>query len=1061
MQASAALQRPASMRMRLVGANARPEVKGLEPVACPVNYFVGNDPKKWHTDVPQYSRVKYDAVYPGVDLVYYGTQGQLEYDLVVAPGADPDQIRLAYEGAENVTLNSAGDLLLRVGESTVRQHRPVVYQDVGGKRRTIEASYVVEPAAPSHPAAGRAPTTVRVALGDYDRARTLVIDPILAYSSYLGGGGIGYGFGPEDAAYSIAVDQYGFVYVTGVTLSPTFPLHNQYSGDQNQWDVFVTKLDPHSSAGSLPLRYSSYFGGNYSEQGNGIAVDDDGSAFVTGYTTSSNFPLLGAYQTVRKGNLDVFVMRVDTNLSGLSSLRYSTLLGGNADDVGSGIATDASSGFAYVTGSTQGGLPVKNACQPAFGGSFSDAFLAKIDTNAVGAASLSYLTYLGGNDVDYGNGVAADASGHAYVAGSTVSFDFVTTPGAYSIAKGCLDAFVVMLDTNLTAAASRVYNTRVGGNHYDMANAIAVDPSGNAYITGMTDSINFPVEGGYPGAVPVVAGAWDAFLTKLNPSGTAVPYSTRFAGNGQESGMGVAVDAAGNAYVTGNTASTDFPTQDPLFVDMPGADAFVAMVNTNAIGTASLVWSTYLGGGSTDAAAGIAVDQSGSAYVTGYTASLDYPTVDAYQGDQPGMDAFITKISPLPPPSPVSLTTGAYGGLENERFAMVTAMRTGDLSAAASVTYATSDGTALAASDYTAMSGVISFGSGQSSATVAVPLVDDWNLEPNETFSFTLGSPSGATLVSPSAAIVTIGDDIYAPSPETVRFVVASPTAINVSWQDRCTNETGFEVRYSTSSANGPWLGSPSLRGPSSPASQTGATLTKQVNIGLVPGSDYYFQVIAVKGALASAAAVGGPVLLGAPAPPVSLSVVAQSCATIKLQYTDNSNDEQGFHIYRSLTGVPGSYSLVLTRGASPDVSSVLTSTDTSLTPNTTYYYEVTAFNGAVPADSPPVAVSGTTLAVPTAPVNLTATVNSSTSVKLTWTDTAGTEEGFQIESSTTGLPGSFAYLPPAVALSAGSGLLKTKIVSGLTHGTTYWFRVRAYNSGYFSGYTNEASATP
>jgi hypothetical protein len=1045
-----------AVRMRLAGSRSRPKTRGLEPLPCRANYFYGNDPKKWRTGVAQYSRVKYDAVYPGVDLIYYGNGGRLEFDFIVEPGADPAQIRIAYEGADSLKLDAEGDLLLEVGGATVRQHRPEVYQEIEGHRRPVPASYVL--ASADIPDAGR----VSFDLGDYDRSKPLVIDPVLAYSSYLGGGWNNtIGTSGYDCGYGIAVDSAGYAFVTGTTLSPIFPLRDALQGDQTQWDVFVTKLNLNPTAGSPPLLYSTYLGGFYQESGLGIATDGAGGAYVTGNTASGNFPLKNPYQSVRKGNYDAFVTKLDTTLDGLASLRYSTLLGGNADDSGYGIAVDASTGYAYIAGA--GAPPTKNGFQGSYGGGWSDGFMAKLDPNAVGAASLLYSTQIGGSGVDYAYAIATDGTGRAYVAGATESVNFPSTPGPFQSFRGCWDAFVVCVDSIATDAASRVYADYIGGGFYDMAYGIAADAAGNAYVTGVSNSLNFPTVNAYQSGQL----NYNAFVTKLDPTGLSILYSTHLGGSGQDTGRAIGVDPQGNIYVAGLTYSSDFPTHDAIQLDQGNVDGFVARLDPFENGAASLVYSTYLGGSLADAAFGLAVHESGSAYVTGMTSSIDFPTTsNPFQGDQAAEDAFVSKIAPPPPPASLALGSGIYQVPETAGSAAVLVTRAGDLSSSASVNYATSDVTALAGSDYSAVSGVLSFSPGQASAVVNVPLMGDAALEGDEAFAFTLSGPVGGTLVAPTSASVIIGDDIDTPAPSTVRFVVASPTAINVSWVDHCTNEgptAGFEVSYSTAGTAGPWMGTVT-RGPSSPPSQTGATLSKQVNLGLVPGSTYYFQVVAVRGAAASAPAVEGPVFLGAPDAPTSLSVVAVTCTTVKLQWTDQANNETGFDVQRSPTGLPGSYTSVATHGAVPGTGGVVTETDgtaTPLSPGTTYYYRVVAVNLAVPGESPAATVSATTTAAPSAPINLTASPVSSTSIKLTWQDTATTEQGFHVESSTTGLPGSFVYLPPAVGLSPGSGGLKSRTVTGLTTGTQYWFRVRAYNGAYFTGYTNDATATP
>ncbi|HEV8306236.1 MAG TPA: SBBP repeat-containing protein, partial [Methylomirabilota bacterium] len=400
------------VRMKLVGANSSPRVVGLDALPGRVHYFLGNDPTRWRTDIPTYARVRYDEVYPGVSLVYYGRQGQLEYDLVVAPGADPAPIRLAFEGAEGLALEAGGDLVVRTAHGELRLHAPVVYQEVQGTRVPVPARFTLVsepcPAAECHVA----PLTVGVAVAAYDSRHPLVIDPVLIYSTFLGGSGADEGFG-------IAVDAAGSAYVTGWTASASFPttagaLDTTFNGGSA--DAFVTKLNSTGSA----LVYSTYLGGSGEDKSQAIAVDAAGNAYVTGWTDSSDFPTTaGAFQTALGGGRDAFVAKLNPSGSGLV---YSTYLGGSGNesnvDFSPGIALDAA-GNAYVTGGTSSSnFPTTaGAFQTSLGGSF-DAFVTKL--NPTGTA-LVYSTYLGGSGDDQGHGIQVDASGHAYVTGYTGS----------------------------------------------------------------------------------------------------------------------------------------------------------------------------------------------------------------------------------------------------------------------------------------------------------------------------------------------------------------------------------------------------------------------------------------------------------------------------------------------------------------------------------------------------------------------------------------------------------------------------------------------------------------
>jgi hypothetical protein len=620
------------VRMELVGGNPAAQAEGLDQQAGISNYYVGSDPGQWITNVPHYSRVEYPGVYPGIDLHYYGnSQTQLEYDFDVAPDASPAAIKLAFRGAQAVSLDGQGNLVLHTAGGDVVEQAPVAYQVMAGVRQPVAAHYLLE-------ANGR----LGFALGAYDPSHSLIIDPILSYSTYLGGSG-------GDSSDGIAVDSAGNAYITGSTGSTDFPTTTgvtqaTYSGGG---DAFVTKLNASGTA----LVYSTYLGGSGGDIAYGIAVDASGDAYVTGYTQSLNFPTVNGSSKPNNGNYSVFVSKL--NASG-TALVYSTCLGGNANSAAQAIAVD-SSGSAYITGWSYGGFPTTpGALQPTSGGP-ADAFIAKLNASGTG---LVYSTYLGGSGNDYGFGIALDASGNAFVTGST-SGNFPTTAGAFQTTFGGGsfpgDAFVSKLNATGTTL---VYSTYLGGSSDERAFAIAVDSSGDAYVTGNTSSTNFPT----------TAGAYETnsngnFITKLNASGSALLYSTYFpAGT-----AGIAVDSAGNAYVTG-VAGSGFPTTAGAFqTSLAGSqNAFVTELNASG---STLVYSTYLGGSSSDSGAAIAVDSAGGIYVAGSTTSSNFPTsAGAFQTTYGGAgNAFVTKFAPAAPPSllvsgfPSPTTAGVAG----------------------------------------------------------------------------------------------------------------------------------------------------------------------------------------------------------------------------------------------------------------------------------------------------------------------------------------------------------------------------------------------------------------
>jgi hypothetical protein len=634
------------VRMKLEGANPSPQIEGLDQLATTSNYFRGADPTAWHTNVPSYARVRYAQVYPGIDMIYYGDQRRLEYDFVVAPGSNPESIQMRLGGIRNFEITAMRDLLLHTTAGDIHQSKPVAYQELNGVREEIPIDYVPNGV-----------DRIGFQLGTYDPARPLIIDPVLVFSTYLGGSGF-------DQGYAIAVDSLGNSYVTGQTAAIDFPttagaFQTNYGGG----DAFVAKLDPAGTS----LVYSTYLNG---ASGNGIAVDSSGNAYVTGDAGPTSFPTTaGAFQTAPMG-YDTFVTKL--NPAG-SALVYSARFGGNLDDFGRGIALD-SAGNAYITGwtvcrSTICTFPTANAFQPNFAGGNNDAFVTKIDSTG---STLVYSTYLGGGKIingteDWGEGIAVDGAGSAYVTGYTYAPDFPVTGGAFDTTRAGLDAFVTKFTPD---GLSLVYSTFLGGAGRELGQGIAVDLNGNAYVTGITESFDSPFTSAYEG-FPVTPGAfqtkgsYDAFVSKLNAKGSALVYSTYLGGSaGVDRGWSIALDDGGNAYVAGDTASSNFPISNAIQATFGGGstDAFVTKLNATGSG---LVYSTFLGGNLTDEGRGIASNGSGDVYVTGDTSSGNFPTTNPLQANNGGGvnnhdDAFVVKIgnfAPNPNPTPTPTPT--------------------------------------------------------------------------------------------------------------------------------------------------------------------------------------------------------------------------------------------------------------------------------------------------------------------------------------------------------------------------------------------------------------------
>lgn len=625
-----------SLRMRLLAANPKPRLVSLDELPGKANYFTNNRPESWRTNVATYAKIKYEQVYRGVDLVFHGNGRQLEFDYLVAPGADPLVICFRFDGAEHVEITEQGNLRLETRSGEVLLHRPLVYQEFGGSKNFISAGYALE-----------RDGQVRFRLDSYDVTRPLVIDPVLSYSTFLGGSGL-------DAGFGIAVDSAGNAYVTGSTDSLDFPLANPFRATSSGTSVFVSKLNPAGTA----LVYSTYLGNQIAL---GIAVDSTGSAYVAGSTNANDFPTTpNAFQRTcsnsPSGNCAAAFF-AKLNPAG-SALLYSTFLFGGFNvatgtagfDAASGVAVD-SMGNAYVVGSTAStSFPTTpGSFQTSFGGA-RDGFIMKIDPTKSGAASLVYCTYLGGNGTDQPNGIAVDTAGNAYVTGGTDSTNFPTMNPLQAAPGGLNDAFVAKLNAS---GAGLIYSTYLGGRDTDTALAIATDTAGNAYVTGQTKSDNFPLANPLQATLsgPLGTTVGDAFVTKINSDGSAFVYSTYLGGFSFDFGTGIAADSSGNAYVTGVTLSDDFPIVSGAPQTMYGGkdDAFVSELNPAG---SQLLTSTFLGGSDNDDGNAIAVDAAGAVYVTGSTSSSDFPiTPGAFQtimnpGGAIPLDGFVAKISP-------------------------------------------------------------------------------------------------------------------------------------------------------------------------------------------------------------------------------------------------------------------------------------------------------------------------------------------------------------------------------------------------------------------------------
>lgn len=617
-----------SRQLRVIPLHVNRAAKwvGEAPLEGRSNYFLGNDPSQWKTGIPHYGAVRAQGIYRGVDLVFYGNARQLEFDWDVAPHGDVSGIRLRLQGVQYLRSDGKGGLRAGVENGEIALKPPNAEQVIHGSRRTLRAQLF--------PAGG---DIAGVRVEGYDARWPLTIDPLIVFSTFLGGTG-------ADSANAMAVDASGNIYLTGQTNSTNFPTSHPLQtsciggcGPQNS-AVFVAEL---SNTGTS-LVYSTYLGGFGVDQGQGIAVDSAGNAYVTGTVTSPNFPLQKPYQQVLRGGQDAFVAKL---AAGGSALVFSTYFGGSSVETGASIAIDNNQNV-YVTGSTSSlDFPLVNAYQTtctACSAGGANAFVAGF--NSTGQA-LIYSTYLGGSIHDTGTAITMDGSANAYVAGITTSADFPLANPYQSVLRGSQNGFVFELNST---GNQLVFSTYLGGSGQDAANAITLDFAGNIYVAGSATSPDFPVLNAYQVSL---TGLSNAFVTEFSTGGAPLVYSTFLGGNNTDTATAIAVNSLGEAFVAGQTDSTTFPVVNALQPLCSGGcafnDAFVANLSA---GGGELLYSTFFGGSGDDGATSIAVDSNNDIYVAGTTGSFDFPTLNPFQGGCGGgcpsgtTDAFAAKL---------------------------------------------------------------------------------------------------------------------------------------------------------------------------------------------------------------------------------------------------------------------------------------------------------------------------------------------------------------------------------------------------------------------------------
>jgi hypothetical protein len=641
----------ARLRLNLAGGNPKPVVEALDLQPARTNYLIGNRPDRWKTDVPHFGRVRYRDAYPGIDVVYYGSGRKLEYDFVVAPGADPSCIRVRFNGADSVRVAKDGSLVFALGERQVVQPRPVVYQETAVGRRAVDAGYMLARNG-----------EVRFRLGRYDRKAPLVIDPILVYAGYFGGSGY-------DVPTGIARDPDGSIWLTGTTFSPIeLPAQNEpYQSElKGGYDIFLAKLRVGPSSAPT-LLYWTYLGGTSQDYGGQIAVGANGAVYVTGATVSFDFPVTSNAFSSKLGGAknagDVFnqdaILAVINPASetGADSLVFSSFMGGSNLDAPTAMSL-APDGTVLVGGYTNSTdidpMPIPTVQVSNRGG--TDGFVVKVDPGAGAGGTLKYATYFGGSSTDAITGVGADSSGAIYLAGYSLSEDLPVAGDSYQASlDGPGRAFVTKLDLNREGLDALVYSTYVGGSGLDVALAMQMDAAGGIWLAGYTLSQDFPVT---PNAFRTVfsGGVTDVFLIRLDlalPRDRVITYSTYFGGSGTDVCYDLALLGSGKVALAGYTFSNDLPLLGAPASGLSRsmmADAFVAILDTAIPGTGALSFGTYFGGVNQDVAHALAADPAGNLYAAGYTLSKGLPTTDGSQKQSPpgSTSGFLLRLDKQP-----------------------------------------------------------------------------------------------------------------------------------------------------------------------------------------------------------------------------------------------------------------------------------------------------------------------------------------------------------------------------------------------------------------------------
>lgn len=1150
------------LKMSLVGANPKAKVRHEGDQLGRSNYFIGNKPENWVTDVPSFGRILCEDVWKGIDVAYYGNQQELEHDFILAPGTRVDQVKLEYAGQKAIRVDKSGDLILDTGIGEVRQAAPVAYQLEEGKRQPVKAEYQL-----------LADNRVGFKVGSYDISRELVIDPVIRYSTYIGGS-------MDDYAYDIQVDSTSrSAYITGYTGSfiqdsdtepnlnnsslalSDYPTVNPFSGDPDRrnsasqndldamqnpntdrtqfdesgYDAFVTRFN----ANGTGLIYSTYLGAEADDYGMALAtsagrVSDDPYIYVTGATNSTFWPLQIAVQT-RQAGRDAFAVKLDPSRSGAQQLVFSTYLGGNGSDTGRAIAVDNTANVHIAGITSSDNLPVFSTTgvpyQSSRAGS-NDIFLVSLDASG---SAFNYYTYFGGtgdenglpvaaglnfnytvprapwvspgslggnagraNAQAYGNdinvAIAVDTQGNTFVAGGTTSTDlFNNFPATGTVqtahaSPGLMDGYVAKFNPS----GQPVWGTYHGGTGDDACRSVAINPQGQVYVTGYTASSDNSFPTVQPGAAITPAyyntyrgGASDAFISKFNSTATIRLFSSYLGGSGTDIGYDIAVSPTGQAYLCGTTTSPfpSFPLVNPAQNGIRGGvDAFITKYTADG---AEFEYSTYFGGGSAinfapadEIAAAIAIDSLGQAYVGGSTGSTDMPTsFFTYQNGQRGpfgnfptpqyegflavSDAFV--IQPHSPPfAPSNLIPTAIGrnGM-SQHFVSMAWTDNSDNESGFEVERKLGDQASSAPFQ------VVQVINTPNAVThTDVPLVATttytYRVRP---FNQAVVAGSNTTFYGPYSNQMTVTTLPEPPSAPTNLVITPIDTQrLKLDWTDTSNNEASFKIERrkvtppSTSFTEITVILSDSTTSPGT----GGRTFTDDNGgAGLLANTTYEYRIRSsnVAGDSVYLGPVAGKTLPNAPTIAPVLSVAGQTNSRIDLSWTYDNNDQLGFRVYRAPETSPGSNmpaTFVLIRSDTqttaktvPPFDDVYTFSDPGLASNTKFFYQVRSYNqsGDGPLSNQ---VSGTTLPDPpqdASNLDVTLIAGTNADIRLTWTDNSeapAEESGFKIERSPDGT-GSWTQVA-IVGQHVGLGTVSTDLTNQ-TRNTVHFFRVIAYTA--------------